>query len=80
MLKNKRSTTKCLHHAGLPPASSLRSVQCKLQVQSSLARAVTVDSEVGTKTRMMHRLNVYAACKESSLMINYYRYEKNRIY
>jgi len=51
-----------------------------LQVQSSLARAVTVDSEVGTKTRMMHRLNVYAACKESSLMINYYRYEKNRIY
>jgi len=48
----------------LPPASSFWSVQRKLQVHSSLARAVTVDKEVATKTRMMHTLKVLAACKK----------------
>jgi len=46
-------------HAGLPPASSLWSVQRKLQVQSSLARAVMVDGEVGAKTWMMDTLKVW---------------------
>ena len=32
--------------------------QSGLQVQSSLARAVTVDNEVATKTRPLHTLNV----------------------
>jgi hypothetical protein len=40
-----------MHTAVLPSASFLRSVQCKLQVQRSLAGAVTEDKEVDTKTR-----------------------------
>jgi len=36
-----------IHHAGLPLASSLCSVQGNMQVQSSLVRVVTVDKEVG---------------------------------
>ncbi len=37
--------------------------QSKLQVQSSLARAVTVDSEVPPKSRTLHTLNVVANTK-----------------
>ena len=33
--------------------------QSNLQVQSSLAKVVTVDSEVATKSRTLHTLNVY---------------------
>jgi len=49
---------KGIHHAGLPPASSLWSVQRNLQVQCSRERAVTVDSELATKTGTLHTLNV----------------------
>jgi hypothetical protein len=40
--------------------------QSKLQVQSSLARAVTVDNEVTTKTCTLHTLNVIDKRKECS--------------
>jgi hypothetical protein len=42
-------TTQCIHHAGF---------QSKLQVQSTLARAVTMDNEVDTNSRTLHTLNV----------------------
>ena len=48
-------------HRGLPTASSQRSVQRNLEVQSLLARGVTVDNEVGMKTWKRHTLNVYGA-------------------
>ena len=39
--------------------------QSNLQVQSSLARAVMVDSEVATKTRTLHTLNVMGKAKKA---------------
>lgn len=39
--------TQCIHHAGF---------RAICIVQSSLARAVTVDKEVATKTRTLHTL------------------------
>ena len=46
---NNERTTQCIHHAGF---------RAILQVHRSLARAVTVDNEVATKTRTLNTLNV----------------------
>ena len=46
-----------MHHAGLLPPVVKR-VQYNLQVQSSLAKAVTVDNEVAANFRTLHTLNV----------------------
>ena len=64
-----------IRHAGLLPLD-VREVQSNLQVQSSLvslpvlpfrqAGAVTVDSEVNTKTRTLHTLNVSKHLKKMS--------------
>jgi hypothetical protein len=40
--------------------------QSNLQVHRSLARAVTVDSEVATKSRTLHTLNVTSHLKNSA--------------
>jgi hypothetical protein len=40
--------------------------QSNLQVQSSLARAVTVDSEVATNSRTLHTLNVVCQYKKTA--------------
>ena len=40
--------------------------QSNLQIQSSLARAVTVDSEAATKTRTLHTLNVSGHFKKDN--------------
>jgi hypothetical protein len=42
----------------------VREVQSNLQVQISLARAVTVDDEVAKKSRTLHTLNVMFHSKE----------------
>jgi len=55
-----------MNHAGLPPASSLWSVQRNLQVQSSLARAVTVDNEVSTKIWALDTFNVYQQIEKTA--------------
>jgi hypothetical protein len=39
--------------------------QSNLQIQSSPARAVTVDSEVATNSRTLHTLNVTCKFKET---------------
>jgi len=57
------SAHNTIHHAGLPPTSSLWLVQSNFQVQSSLSRAVTVDREVGTNLRTLHILNVDGKCE-----------------
>lgn len=59
-LKNSRNSKaahkQCIHHADLLSRvlGIVRKVQSNLQVQSSLARAVTVDNEVATNSRTLH--------------------------
>ena len=53
--------------------------QSNLQVQSSLAKAVTVDSEVATNSRTLHTLNVCVPFKKMRVLCRFLIYTIDKI-